>query len=137
MICQWFSLKTTRTVFSDLASKPVVVVGFLVEPQHQGGGSGFSGLGFKTDSCGLVIWSSKSAQRFLGLDLKNEHASVYRLRHKTDGGCDGVGHASRSSSLLHVKASLSRVSQSGLKTDGDATVSGACGTTAEVVSKSS
>jgi hypothetical protein len=32
-----------------------------------------------------------------------------------------VGHASRSSSLLHMKASLARVSQSGLKTGGGAT----------------
>jgi hypothetical protein len=31
---------------------------FLVEHQNQGGG-GFSGLGFKTDSYGLVIWASK------------------------------------------------------------------------------
>jgi hypothetical protein len=45
-------LQTTRIVFSTLASKPVVtvspglaskpVVGFLVEPQNQGGG-GFLG----------------------------------------------------------------------------------------------
>jgi hypothetical protein len=44
--------KLVATVFSDLASKSVV--GFLVEPQNQGGG-GFSGLGLKTDSSGLVI----------------------------------------------------------------------------------
>jgi hypothetical protein len=72
-------LKTTRTVFTGLASKPVVtnfsslasklvvtvspdlasklVVGFLVEPQNQGGG-GFPGLGLKTGSSGLVIWAS-------------------------------------------------------------------------------
>jgi hypothetical protein len=58
-VCQWFGLKTTGTVFSGLASKPVAtiffglaskpvvtvspdlvskpVVGFLVEPQNQGG----------------------------------------------------------------------------------------------------
>jgi hypothetical protein len=69
------------TVFSDLASKPVApvfsslasklvamvspslaskpVVSFLVEPQNQGG-SAFSGLGLKTGSSGLVIWTSKS-----------------------------------------------------------------------------
>jgi hypothetical protein len=35
------------------------VVGFLVEPQNQGGG-GFPGLGLKTGSSGLVIWASKS-----------------------------------------------------------------------------
>jgi hypothetical protein len=59
--------------------------GFLVEPQNQGGGW-FSGLGLKTGSYVLVIWASKSPQRFLGLDLKTKWASVYRLRHKTDGG---------------------------------------------------
>jgi hypothetical protein len=87
-VCEWFGLKTTRTIFAGLASKPVAtvssglasksaatvfsslasklvatvfpglaskpVVGFLVEPQNQGGG-GFPGLGLKTDSSGLVI----------------------------------------------------------------------------------
>jgi hypothetical protein len=52
------------------------------------------------------------------------------------GGCNDVGHASRFSSLLRVEASLARVSQSGLKTDGDATSGGACGTIADVASKS-
>jgi hypothetical protein len=28
MICQWFGLKTTGTVFSDLASKPVTTIFF-------------------------------------------------------------------------------------------------------------
>jgi hypothetical protein len=46
-----------------------------------------------------------------------------------------VGHASRSSSLLRVEASLTRVSQSGLKTGGGATASGARGTIAEVALK--
>jgi hypothetical protein len=49
------------------------------------------------------------------LDLKTKQASVYRLRHKLTGRCDGVGHASRSSGLLHVEVSLAMVSQSGLK----------------------
>jgi hypothetical protein len=61
--------KPATTIFSSLASKLVVtvspdlasnlVVGFLVEPQNQGGG-GFPGLGLKTGSSGLVIWASKS-----------------------------------------------------------------------------
>jgi hypothetical protein len=61
--------KPVATVFSSLASKLVATVslglaskpavGFLVEPQNQGGG-GFSSLGLKTDSSGLVIWASKS-----------------------------------------------------------------------------
>jgi hypothetical protein len=48
-----------------------------------------------------------------------------------------VRHASRSSGLLHVEASLARVSQSDLKTSGDATMGGACGTIAEVTSDAS
>jgi hypothetical protein len=83
------------TIFSSLASKLVAmispglasksVVGFLVEPQNQGGG-GFPGLGLKTGNSGLVIWASKSSRRFLGLDLKIKQTLVCRLRHKTDGG---------------------------------------------------
>jgi hypothetical protein len=86
--------KSMMTVFSSLASKRVatvspdsaskLVIGFLVEPQNQGGG-GFSGLGLKTGSFGLVIWDSKLPRRFLGLGLKIKWASVYRLRRKTDG----------------------------------------------------
>jgi hypothetical protein len=86
--------KPAATVFSSLASKLVVtvspglaskpVVGFLVEPQNQGGG-GFPDLGLKTDSSGLVIWASKSPRWFLGLGLKIKWASVCWLRHKTDG----------------------------------------------------
>jgi hypothetical protein len=49
--------KLVAMVSSSLASKPVV--GFLVEPQNQGGG-GFPGLGLKIGSFGLVIWASKS-----------------------------------------------------------------------------
>jgi hypothetical protein len=44
--------KLVATVSPGLTSKPVV--GFLVEPQNQGGG-GFPDLGLKTDSSGLVI----------------------------------------------------------------------------------
>jgi hypothetical protein len=50
------TLKLVATSFFGLASKPAV--GFLVEPQNQGGG-GFLDLGLKTDNSGLVIWASK------------------------------------------------------------------------------
>jgi hypothetical protein len=49
----------------------------------------------------------------------------------------GAGHASRSNSLLGVKASLTRVSQFGLKTGGGATTDGARDTIAEVASEAS
>jgi hypothetical protein len=80
-----FSSLTSKLVATnspDLASKPVV--SFLVEPQKQGG-EGFPDLCLKIDSYGLVIWSSKSPRRFLGLSLKIKWASVYRLHHKTNG----------------------------------------------------
>jgi hypothetical protein len=51
------SSKPATTVSPGLASKSVV--GFLVEPQNQGGGV-FPGLGLKTGSFGLVILASKS-----------------------------------------------------------------------------
>jgi hypothetical protein len=107
MICERFGLKTTRTVFAGLASKPVatvfsilvpklvatvspsltskLAVGFLVEPQNQGGGQ-FFGLGLKTGSSSLVICVSKSSWRCLGLGLKTKRALICRLRHKTDRG---------------------------------------------------
>jgi hypothetical protein len=49
----------------------------------------------------------------------------------------GAGHVSRSSSLLGVEASLTRVSQSGLKTGGGATTGGVRDTIAEVASEAS
>jgi hypothetical protein len=86
--------KPVATVFSSLATKLVAtvspgltskpVVGFLVEPQNQGGG-GFPGLGLKTGSYGLVICASKSSRPFLGLGIKTKQSSVCRLRHKIDG----------------------------------------------------
>jgi hypothetical protein len=86
--------KPVATVFSRLASKLVatvspgltskLAVGFLVESQNQGGG-GFFGLRLKTDSSGLMIWTTKSPRRFLGLSLKTKQDSVCWLRHKTDG----------------------------------------------------
>jgi hypothetical protein len=48
-----------------------------------------------------------------------------------------TGHASRSSGLLGVEASLVMVSQSGMNTDGGATTGGARGTIAEVASEAS
>jgi hypothetical protein len=83
MVFSSLASKLVATVSFNLASK--LTVGFLVEPQNQGGG-GFPGLGLKSGSSGLVIWASKSLRRFLGLGLKTKWATVCRLRHKTDRG---------------------------------------------------
>jgi hypothetical protein len=48
-----------------------------------------------------------------------------------------MGHTSRSSGLLHVEASLARVSQSDMKTVEGATTGGARGTITEVASEAS
>jgi hypothetical protein len=75
-----FASKPAATVFSSLTSKLVAmvspglasksVVGFLVEPQNQGGGV-FLGLSLKTGSSGLVIWASKpSGVQFVGCAIK-------------------------------------------------------------------
>jgi hypothetical protein len=92
-VCSGLTSKSVATVFSSLASKLVAtvspglalkpVVGFLVEPQNQGGGE-FPSLGLKIGSSGLMIWASKSPRWFLDFGLKIKWASVYRLRHKTD-----------------------------------------------------
>jgi hypothetical protein len=76
------ALKLVAMVLPGLASKPVV--GFLVEPQNEGGG-GFTGLGLKTGSYGVVIWASKSLRQFFGLGLKIKQATICRLRHNTEG----------------------------------------------------
>jgi hypothetical protein len=117
--------KPVVTVFSSLASKLVSMVspgfssksavGFLVEPQNQGGG-GFLGLGLKTSSF----------FRDLGLKIT---ATVSWF-----GPQNPAGHASRSSGLICVEATLARVSQSSLKTGGGAITGGARGTITEVAS---
>jgi hypothetical protein len=80
MFSSGLASKPAVTVFSSLTSKLVttvspgltlkLVVGFLVEPQNQGG-ERFPGLDFKTGSSGLVIWTSKPSKlRFVGCATK-------------------------------------------------------------------
>jgi hypothetical protein len=126
--------KLVATVSPDLASKPAV--GFLVEPQNQGGG-GFSGLDLKTGNFGLVYLGLKITATVSWFEPRNQvgfglSVAPQNRRREVD-----AGHASRSSGLLHVEASLVRVSQSGLKTDGCATVGGARSTITEVASEAS
>jgi hypothetical protein len=126
-IYQWFDLKITSTVFSGLASKPVMkvspslaskpIVGFLFEPQNKGGG-GFPGFGIKIGSYGLVIWASKSSRWFLCLDIKIKQATVYRLRYKTDGRatawdtCRDLEFFSQTSRLVDARSRVVHVASS-------------------------
>jgi hypothetical protein len=111
-----------RTVHVEMKS-----AGFLVEPQTQGGG-GFLSLGLKTGSSGLVIWASKSPRRFSWFGPQNQASFSLSFEPQNQRREVGMGHASRSSGLLHVEASLAMISQSDLKTDGGATPGGARGT---------
>jgi hypothetical protein len=124
--------KLVATVSPDLASKSVV--GILLQPQNQGGG-GFLGLGLKTGSyefgdlglkiTAMVSWFVPQNQAGFGLSVAPQN----RRREIS------AGHVLRSSGLLHMEASMARVSPSGLKTGGGATACGACGTIAEVASE--
>jgi hypothetical protein len=93
----------------------------------------FSNLGFKTGSYGLVIWTSKSLRRFFDLGLKTKRDTVYRLRHKINMTMKTAwGHTLKSSGLLCVKASRTKVFQSDLKTGGGARSGDARGTIVKV-----
>jgi hypothetical protein len=83
----------------------------------------FGDLGIKITAAVFLVWASKPSGRWF-----ISYAS------KLTEGCDGVGHASKSSGLLHVEASRARVSQSGLKAGGGVMTGGARGIIAEVTS---
>jgi hypothetical protein len=93
-------------------------------------------LDLKTGSFGLVIWASKSPRRFLGLGL-NQVGFGLSVAPQNRRREVSMGHVLRSNDLLHVEASLTRVSQSALKTGGGVTTGGVRGTITEVTSKAS
>jgi hypothetical protein len=130
MVCEWFDFKTTRTVFSGLASKLVVTV--------------FSGLALKSVVRVSQFEPQNRQLRVSDLDIKitatvscfvPQNKAVFSLSVALQNRRreDGAGHALRSSGLLHLEASHNRVFQSVLKTGGGATTGGACGTITEVV----
>jgi hypothetical protein len=63
MVCEWFGLKTTRTVFTDLASKPVVTLsaGLTSKPVA----TVFSGLASKLVVTISLVWPQNWWRRFL------------------------------------------------------------------------
>jgi hypothetical protein len=147
MVYQWFGLKTTGTVshwfglqnrwrwfVSGLASKSL---GWFSPVWPQNRWRWF-----------LPVWPQNRQLRFGDFSLKiTAKVSWFGPQNQAGFGLSvtpqnqrrevGAGHASRSSGLLHVKASLARVSQSGLKTDGGAMMDGARGTIVEVAPEAS
>jgi hypothetical protein len=122
--------KSPATVFSSLASILVATVspGLASKPWSVGPQNRqlwFVDLGLKITA--TVSWFGPQNQA--GFDLSVASQNQWREV--------SAGHALRSSDLLRVEVSLARVSQSGLKTGGGATMSGARGTIAEVASEAS
>jgi hypothetical protein len=78
-------------------------------------------LGLKITT--IVSWFGPQNQAGYGLSVASQN------RQEDE---DDVGHASRSSDLLHVEASQSMISQSSLKTSRGATAGGARGIITEV-----
>jgi hypothetical protein len=132
-VCQWFGLKTTGTVFSGLASKPVTTVslGLASKPVTRVSRFGPQNRQLRFGDSDLKITTTVSW-------FRPQNQAVYSLlvapQNRWEG--DGMRHASRSNSLLHVEASWARVFQSGLKTGGGATTGSARGTIMKVASSS-
>jgi hypothetical protein len=96
-----------------------------------------SWLSLKTGSFGLVIWGLKITATVSWFGPQNHVGFGLSVASQNQRREVGTEHASRSSSLLGVEASLARVSQSGLKTGGGTTTGGARGTITEVASEAS
>jgi hypothetical protein len=86
---------------------------------------------------GFLVWASKITATVSWFGPQNQVGFSLSVAPQNRRREVGVGHASRSSGLLRMKASLASVSQSGLKTGGGATAGGACGTIAEVALEAS
>jgi hypothetical protein len=105
----WLSLKMKGEGFPVWASKLATLVWWFGPQNH---------------SVGFLVWASKPSRlRFVGCARKRM------------GGWFDMGHTSRSSGLLRLEASCTRISQSGLKIGRGTTAGGACGIITEVVWK--
>jgi hypothetical protein len=95
MVCQWFVFKIIGMVYPGLASKSVARVSRFGSKNQQ---LRFDNLSLKITA--TVSWFVTQNQASFGLPVapQNRRREV------------GVGYTSRSSGLLHVKASWDRVS---------------------------
>jgi hypothetical protein len=83
--CVWSTLciKRREACVSWLSLKIKVDCLSVVWPQNHW--DEFPNLSLKLDYYDLMIWTSKSPRRFLGLELKTKQITSCWLRHKTDG----------------------------------------------------
>jgi hypothetical protein len=150
--------KSVAAVFSGLASKPVATVfsslGSKLVATVSPGLTSKPAVGFLGSASKPRWWRVSQFRpqnqwlRFGDLCLKiTAVVSWFVLQNQSGFGLSvapqnrwrkvDVGHTSRSSCLLHVEASLARVSQSGLNTVGGVMTGGARVTITEVVSEAS
>jgi hypothetical protein len=129
-----FSLKTGGDGFCGLASKPVATVSWLSFKPRWWRFSQFGPQNWRLRFCDLghkitvtISWFGPQNHVGFGLSVAPQNQWM-----KVD-----AGHASRSSSLLHVEASRARVSQFGDKIGRGTMAGGARGTITEVASESS
>jgi hypothetical protein len=98
-VCEWFDIKTTRTVFTDLASKPVVTVssGLALKPTA----TVFTGLTSKPVSTVFSSFASKLVATISpGLASKLVVDFLFEPQNQGGGGFYGFGLKTGSSSLV-------------------------------------
>jgi hypothetical protein len=98
-VCEWFELKTTRTVFGGLASKPVVTVssGLASKPAV----TVFSGLASKPVATVFSSLASKLVATVCpGLASKSVVVFLVEHQNQGDGGFPGLDFKTDSSGLM-------------------------------------
>jgi hypothetical protein len=107
----------------------------VVWPQNHS--DGFHWFGLKTSGDGFLQFGLKITTTVSWFGPQNQSGFSLLVALQNRWREVGARHTLRSSGLLGVKASLARVSQSGLKTGEGATAGGTRGTIAEVASETS
>jgi hypothetical protein len=99
MVCEWFGLKTTWTVFADLASKPVAMVSSSLASKPAA--TIFAGLASKPVATVFSSLSSKLvATVSLSLASKPVVDFLVEPQNQGGGGFPGLGLKTDSSSLV-------------------------------------
>jgi hypothetical protein len=99
MVCEWFSLKTTQTVFTGLASKPVATVSKSLASKPAV--TVFTGLASKPVAIIFSNLSSKLvAMVSLGLASKPVVGFLVEHQNQSDGGFPGLALKTGSSSFM-------------------------------------
>jgi hypothetical protein len=83
MVCEWFGLKTTPTVFAGLASKPLATVSSGLALKSAA--TVFAGLASKPVATVSPVWPQNCCDCFLQFGLKTGGDGFSRFGLKTGG----------------------------------------------------